>query len=142
MMYLSCFVLFHCYFILSNLLLLRWSLFLIHDSCSTLSFISITNSHFLFSSHTTTTLLSIYFSHISYSQFTPTNRETRLLFHYWMLSGMSTKFCSFCPISFNFLTYVFVYTVRNVTKIPLFSPNSLIFLNLCVVILFRSPSLH
>ena len=27
-------------------------------------------------------------------------------------------------------------------KIPLFSPNSLIFLNLCFVILFRSPSLH
>ena len=33
-------------------------------------------------------------------------------------------------------------SVRNVTKIPLFSPNSLIFLNLCFVILFRSPSLR
>ena len=32
--------------------------------------------------------------------------------------------------------------VRNVTKIPLFSPNSLIFLNLCFVILFCSPSLR
>ena len=32
--------------------------------------------------------------------------------------------------------------VRNVTKIPLFSPNSLIFLNLCFVILFHSPSLR
>ena len=33
-------------------------------------------------------------------------------------------------------------SVRNVTKISLFSPNSLIFLNLCFVILFRSPSLR
>ena len=33
-------------------------------------------------------------------------------------------------------------SVRNVTKIPLFSPNSLIFLDLCFVILFRSPSLR
>ena len=66
-------------------LLLCWCLFLFHDSCLTLSFISLTPFIFI-------TLFLILLSHYHHvpstlfllfliSRFTPSNRETRLLFH-------------------------------------------------------------